>query len=290
MTEPESVTTGMLVINSDPAGASVIVDGRARGTTPITASLEPGSHVIEISSSGRRRTIPVTIAAGATVSQFVELPKVPSGVGELQVRTEPAGAQVTVDGQPYGVSPLTVKDLAPGTHVVKLENELGSLEETVTIEPGASASLVVPLKAPEGAPVSGWIAVSAPADVQVFENKSLLGSSRIDRIMMPAGRHELEMVNEALGFRATRTVTVAPGQVAAIKLEFPRGLLAVNALPWAEVWIDGQRVGETPMGNVTVPIGTHDVVFRHPELGEQRHQTTVTALAPARLSVDMRKK
>ena len=290
MADPAPVTTGTLVINSDPAGASVVVDGRARGTTPVTASLEPGSHVVEISSRGQRRTIPVSIAAGGTVSHFVELPKTPSGAGELQVRTEPAGARVIVDGQQYGVSPVTVKDLAPGTHVVRLENDLGALEETVAIEPGASASLVVPLKALEGAVVSGWITVSAPADVQVFENKSLLGSSRMDRIMMPAGRHDLEIVNEALGYRTTRAVTVAPGQVASLKLEWPRGLLAVNALPWAEVWIDGERVGETPMGNVTVPIGTHEVVFRHPELGEQRHQATVTALAPARLSVDLRKK
>jgi len=44
------------------------------------------------------------------------------------------------------------------------------------------------------------------------------------------------------------------------------------------------------VGNTSVPIGTHEVVFRHPQLGEQRFTATVTATAPARLSVDMRKK
>ena len=57
-----------------------------------------------------------------------------------------------------------------------------------------------------------------------------------------------------------------------------------------EVWIDGERVGETPIGNVAVPIGPHEVVFRHPELGEQVVRTTVTLAAPARLSVDLRKR
>ena len=108
--------------------------------------------------------------------------------------------------------------------------------------------------------------------------------------MVPAGRHELEIVNDTLGYRMTRTVTVAPGQVAPIKLELPKGALAVNALPWAEVWIDGERIGETPIGNISVTIGSHEVVFRHPELGEQRHRTVVTLNAPTRLSVDLRKK
>jgi hypothetical protein len=256
----------------------------------MTAVLESGTHIVEVSANGERRTVPVTITPGGQVSQFIELPKAPSGAGDLQVRTEPAGAKVTVDGQLYGTSPVTIPNLTPGSHMVKLEHDQGSLEESVTIAAGVTASLVVPLKAPEGAPVSGWISVSAPADVQVLENRTLLGSNRMDRIMVPAGRHELEIVNESLGYRSTRTVTVAPGQVAPVKLEWPRGLLAVNALPWAEVWIDGERAGETPIGNVTLLIGKHDVVFKHPELGEQRHQVTVTALEPARLSVDLRKK
>ena len=43
-------------------------------------------------------------------------------------------------------------------------------------------------------------------------------------------------------------------------------------------------------GDVVVPIGAHRVVFRHPELGEQAHNTTLTPPAPARVSADMRKR
>jgi hypothetical protein len=62
----------------------------------------------------------------------------------------------------------------------------------------------------------------------------------------------------------------------------------LQALPWAEVWIDGQRVGETPIGNLSVPIGPHEVVFKHPQFGEKRHAISVTLSAPVRLSVDMK--
>ncbi len=281
---------GTLIVESNPAGAAALVDGQPRGFTPLTLALSPGAHVLEVVSGAERRTIPVTLAAGNTVSQFLDLPApVQPAAGLLQVRTDPAGARVTVDGVARGQTPLTIDGLESGAHTVVLANDLTSMTHEVVVEAGATASLVVPMAPPQGVPVSGWIAVAAPADVQVYERERLLGSSRSDRIMVAVGRHELDIVNEALGFRATRVVTVAPGQVAAVKLEWPTASMALNAQPWAEVWIDGERIGETPIGNVAVPIGPHEVLFRHPELGERAVRATVTLTAPTRLSVDMRK-
>jgi hypothetical protein len=157
------------------------------------------------------------------------------------------------------------------------------------IESGVTASLVVPLATTDGAPVSGWISVSAPVDVQIFENGRLLGTNSSDRIMVSAGRHDVDIVNDALGYRLARTLQVQPGRVALVSLDLPNGTVAMNALPWAEVWIDGEKVGETPIGNLSLAIGPHDVVFRHPELGEQHHTALVTLKSQTRLSVDMRK-
>jgi hypothetical protein len=108
--------------------------------------------------------------------------------------------------------------------------------------------------------------------------------------MVPAGRHDIEIVNVPLGYRVVRSVQVVPGKVLALAVELPKQRISLNAVPWAEVWIDGQKAGETPIGDMSVSVGPHEVVFRHPELGEQRHAITVTATAAARLSVDMRKK
>jgi hypothetical protein len=283
--------TGTVVVNTDPAGAAVVIDGEAHGATPVTATLKTGPHTIELSTKdGVRRTMTVTVTANQQLSQFIEMPKAAAGTGDLQVRTDPPGARVVVDGQTRGTSPVTVKDLAPGSHVVVLSNELGSVNEDVTIQPGGTASLVVPMKTPQGAPVSGWISITAPAELQIFENDRLLGTSRTERIMVAAGRHDFEVTNEALGFRTTQSIQVTPGQVARIRPDWPMGTIAINAAPWANVTLDGKDLGETPVGNTSVPIGTHEVIFRHPQLGEQRINATVTANTPARLSVDMRKK
>jgi serine/threonine protein kinase len=285
---PESL--GTLALQTNPAGATVVIDGQQRGATPLSLQLKPGRHVVELVTDGDVRTIPVMITPGGQFSHSIEIPRATSALGELQIRTEPAGAQVSIDGRPLGKSPLTAEGLSPGPHTVVLENELGPVTQRVTIEAGTTASLVVPMTAPRNAPVSGWIAVNAPVDVQLYENQRLLGSSQTDRIMVPVGRHDLEVVNEALGYRASKTVNVSPGQTATVKLDLPKAPMALNAVPWAEVFVDGERAGETPIGSVQVSIGPHEVVFRHPDLGEKRVITTVTLAGPAKVSVDMRKK
>jgi PEGA domain-containing protein len=288
---PAAEVTGSISVTTVPAGAQVLIDGQPRGMTPLTLSLSPGQHALELRGSGEPRTMPITIGAGQQLSQYVELANSAASVGQLQVRTEPTGALVTVDGVARGKAPLVVDELPPGEHAVVLQSDLATVKQTVTIEAGQTASLVVPLgAAAEGAPVSGWLSVSAPVELQLFENKKLLGTSQSDRIMVSAGRHEIELVSDTLGYRVVRTVQVPAGKVAPIALNWPSGSISLNAAPWAEVWIDDKRIGETPIGNLSLPIGPHEVSFRHPDLGEQRQAITVSLKEPVRVSVDMRKK
>jgi hypothetical protein len=289
MPQAAAEAPGTLVVNTSPQGFQVFIDGQPRGVSPLTLELPAGSHELKIATDGEPRIIPFTIAAGSTVAQTIEMPKAAPVTGQMTIRSEPAGARVTVDGSPRGVTPLTIDGLTPGAHSVTLANDLSTLTQEVTIEAGITAALVVPMT-PQGVPVSGWIAVTAPAEVQVYEDGRLLGSSRTDRIMVSAGTHTFDVVNESLSYRASRTITVPPGKVSAIRIEWPMGTMALNAQPWANVWVDGEPVGETPIGSIKVPIGTHEVVFRHPEFGEQVVRTTVTASAPARVTVDMRKR
>jgi hypothetical protein len=280
--------SGALVVHTNPSGVLVVVDGVERGRTPARVTLAPGAHILELRGSGVPRVIPLNVTAGAEVSQYLEFAEAPA-TGRMAVQSDPAGAKVIVDGVARGVAPLTIVDLAPGDHQVELQAEGASARHTVNVQAGGTASLVVPMgTATPGGPVSGWVAVKAPFALEIREQGRLLGTTETDRIMMASGRHELDVVNDALGYHATRVVQVMPGKVAAITVDVPQGVVNLNAAPWAEVWIDGQRAGETPIGNLAVPIGPHEIVFKHPQLGEKRHAISVTLGAPVRLSVDMK--
>jgi len=288
-----AAATGTLVVETNPAGVPVQIDGEPRGLTPLTVTLPPGPHAIDLAYGGDHRAVPVTITAGSLMSQYIELPRAIPALGELQIRTDPSGASVSVDGRSVGQAPVTVPNLAPGRHTVALRHERGSRTEQVLIESGRTTALVVPMASAsngKGAAdaAAGWISVNAPAEVQIYENQRLLGTSAVDRIMVPAGRHELEIANDALGYRERVTVQVDAGEVTVPTLAWPKGTLAINAAPWAHVFVDEEGVGETPIGGLSLPIGTHDVVVRHPQLGERRSSVTVKVGQPARVGIDLR--
>jgi PEGA domain len=284
---------GTFSVETRPVGIAVTIDGMPRGVTPLTLDLPAGDHLVELVTETEHRKIPVTIRAGSDSSQFLEMGGTASATtNELRIRTEPLGAAVTVDGGYVGRSPVSVADLTPGPHTVVLKNEAGSVTEQVLIEPGKTASLFVPLATapPAGAAAAGWISVASPVDLQLFESGRFLGSSRIERIMLPTGRHELDVVNDALGFRERRIVQVTAGQVTSIRPNWPTGNLSINAVPWALVFLDGAPLGETPIANARVPIGPHEILFRHPQLGERRESVTVTARETAKVGIDLRAK
>jgi hypothetical protein len=218
------------------------------------------------------------------------MPKAGANLGQLQVRTDPPGARVSIDGTPLGKTPMTIVELVPGDHIVTFENDFGSVSQKVVIEAGVPASLMVPMGMTAGAVASGWLTVTSPLVLDLRENGRLIGNSGIDKIMLPAGRHEIELVNEFIGLRETRTVQVSPGRTSAVTVALPKGTVSLNAIPWASVSIDGQNVGDTPIGNHPLTVGPHEVVFRNAELGEQRRTIMVTTRAPVRLSVDLTKK
>lgn len=154
------------------------------------------------------------------------------------------------------------------------------------------------LKATSGAPLpsaasSGTVAapaqrvggftVSAPIELEVFKSGTLVGSTA-GPVAIGEGRHTLEFVNQMLGFRVTQVVTVSSGQLTPVRIAVPNGSLFVNAVPWAEITIDGVAAGQTPLGNLSLPIGRHQVVFRHPDLGERMQTVLVRADTPTRVT------
>jgi serine/threonine protein kinase len=281
---------GTLNVQSSPAGVEVFVDGVSRGMTPARVSVAAGSHILELRGRGVPRVIPLQVPAGGQVSQYLEFADTPT-TGMLVVHSQPQGANVTVDGTPRGVAPITIEGLSSGDHEVVLQSAAGTSRHTVKVLAGTTASLVAPIvttpPVAEG-PVSGWISVKAPFVIEIHEDGRLIGTTETDRLMLASGRHSLEFVNSALGYRQTQTVQVLPGKVASVSVDLPQGSVNLNAAPWAEVWIDGRRVGETPIGNLAVPIGPHEIVFRHPEFGEKKQAVSVTTGAPVRLSVSMK--
>jgi hypothetical protein len=136
---------------------------------------------------------------------------------------------------------------------------------------------------------TGAFRVSASIELHVLDGERVIGSSVDGPIIAAAGRHEFEFVNSALGYRARHVVDVKAGQVTPLLVPVPNGNLNVNAQPWAAVWLDGTSIGETPLGNLSVVPGEHEILFRHPQLGERRERMIVRAGVETRVAVNLQK-
>lgn len=283
---------GTIVVESKPAGAQVKIDGQDKGITPLSARMPAGAHVIEVAAGGEPRVIPMALQAGQTFAQYVELTSAAS-LGRISVTSSPAGAVILLDGQPRGTAPAEIADVAAGEHELTLERNGMRVRQAVSVTAGTTATVAVPMTGPGATaippppPTTGVLLVNVPFEMQVFEDSTLLGATG-SRLVLQPGAHDLQVVSETLQFRTTLRAEIVAGKTTRLTVPLPKGVIHINASPWAEVWIDGEKAGETPLGNLPIAIGPHEIVFKHPELGEQRHAATVTAGTPARLSVDLR--
>ncbi len=286
------LTAGELTVDSTPVGARVIIGGKDRGVTPLSLALAPGTYELELRAGSERHVFAVRVKAGGTTSQHVILRQSAAAAtpGTLRVTSEPPSAAVAVDGRGKGTTPVLITDLAPGAHEVVVTGTTGSVRQRVNVDAAVTTTVMVPLPRPGPAQsTGGWLSITAPLELQVFEGGRLVGTTMVNPLMLPTGTHNLRLTDDAAGVDITRSVRIERGQTARLPISLPLGTLSINAVPWATVSVDGRAVGETPLGGVELSPGPHEVVFTHPDLGERRQQVTVRSGGATRLSVDLRR-
>jgi serine/threonine-protein kinase len=80
----------------------------------------------------------------------------------------------------------------------------------------------------------------------------------------------------------------APASVALPMAPKNAGSVRVTAVPWAEVWVDGERVDVTPIGRpIALSSGMHEVTFRHPKAPEERRRIEVRPGETVAVNVSM---
>ena len=136
-------------------------------------------------------------------------------------------------------------------------------------------------------PARATLQIVAPILLEISEDGKPIGSTKEPRLSLSPGRHVLMFANAELEYAYSHTVELAAGDVRTITLD-PRVPVNLRATPWAEVWLNGEKIGQTPMVH-QLPLGTHELVFRHPRFGERRITSTIRATVTAPISVDMRK-
>lgn len=155
-----SAPPGRVTVRSTPEGASVTIDGKPVGRTPLTSrDLALGAHSVVLSRAGfvsqthhvsltrRAPSSTITVTLKAERAARVEAPAKGAAAASLAVDSRPRGARVTIDGRAIGVTPLDAPELAPGVHSVRVELAgYQPVTTKVTVKAGEAARLAVTLE------------------------------------------------------------------------------------------------------------------------------------------------
>ncbi len=274
---------GRAIINSSPTGALVFIDGVARGATPLDLLLPPGGHTLQLQNGASIRTLPLEVQASQSTSHYIELPAAGAAPSDARVEASPPRAPA---------APATRRSEVPSRPAAS-SREVPSRPAASSRPdplPGASAAPGAPPPARPAVAISeGWAAISVPFPAQVTQNGRTIGTTGTGALALPPGVHTLELSNATFEFRTTLTVAINAGETTRLSVTLPNGSLSVNALPWAEVFVDGRSIGTTPLANVPVPVGSREILWRHPDFGDRRQLINVTARSPVRVGTDLRR-
>jgi len=188
---------GRLVIETDPSGAEVWLDGRYLGTTPLSVTADAGQRSLRFDAHGMSRTMTVEVVGGQVTHARVDFVKI---------------ADATVSAAPI----LSVVPVPPAVpHLPAPSTEFAPLRSAATAQTVER----------------GWIDVPAAVALDVYEDGRHLGNTTDGRLRLPSGVHALDFVNDELGVRLRTSATVYPGKVTSVTPALPSSTIAVSDAP-----------------------------------------------------------
>jgi len=246
--------TEVLEVETAPKDASVLLNGKIVGVTPLRKRVFVGAHKVKIFKKGYGTLTfdEVVIKRG---NSFIISKKLPALVG-----SNPSGADVYIDGVYKGRTPLSF-EFASGYHKVTLKKPGYETDEKMfrvsdmTMKP-------MPLFQLKRAEVLHPINIrSNPAGAKIYLWNQYMGTTSKE-LKLPKGRYLIRIFKE--GYQETSGELVIPGKKeyrTVLKPAKSYGIISVNAQPFANVYLDGQKKGETPIELEKVPTGKHVILL-----------------------------
>lgn len=240
---PGIITISSLDQNGSPLrGIRVRIDGVDAGTTPLEdLSLAPGDY--EISLLGERyltQTQNLSVA-GRLQEQSLKMHLDPAWA-EVSFTTQPSGAEVIVNGEELGVTPLRAELLQGANDVTLKLPGYKAWQDDLVIRAGEHLDLPpIELEASDGL----VFIRSTPGNANVTINGEFRGQTPLEVALAPDQEHEISLFRT--GFRTTvRRLQTRPDEERDLTIPLDPVTTPVRVLadpPDAQLYVDGELVG-----------------------------------------------
>ena len=235
---------GLLLLKTEPEGCDIQIDGVSVGRTPrlVTHLAVKGAYNVKFRKAGYQDQVINVKFEGR--KPLVREEKMVLASGTIDISSEPAGAEVTVNGIVKGVTPLRVEEVPRGRATVKFRLD-GFAEEVreLAINAGDIQALPIVLK---GLPGTLQLA-SVPDGARFYVNNEAKGKGPLSLTGLNPGEYVVRAELEGYG-TMTKTVRLDNGQSAneEFRLSNVMGRIEVRSSPvGAQVFLDGKPYGVT---------------------------------------------
>ena len=262
-----------VLLKTTPDKAAVSLNGRALDeSTPLQRPLKAGDHVHFEAKGYKAKDL--DFADAASWPSLVVLDPI---VDSVELRTDPAGAQVVLDGKTLdGMTPLTVSWNEGVPHQLTFTKEALNLPKDFAVgeTPAGVYQLQGQAASDAGVGGNGTLRTSGAFSVRVAVDGVDKGELEPGKSLeLPPGAHKVDLSNAKLFFSDSRSVTVEAGKEA--KLALPAvATLTVNTHPGVgDVTVDGRAAGiQSDGSSVRLAAGRHSIAIRSLS-GKTAHQT-----------------
>ncbi len=249
--------SGFMEINSVPEGADVYIDDKYEGITPIKHKILPGTYKIRIKKDPDHKEIAdeMEVKTGETSLKNYTL----DTAYFLEVKTIPERADVSIDGNYKGKTPIRV-ELTRSSCRLKIEKGRGwsYIDESLTLNPGIN-SLERSLRR-----ITYSLSIKTyPPEARVSIGGELIGTTPVKRMDL-FGNYKIKIEKE--GYETIEEPITLESDTEKtydlIKLEPKVGKIILKVHPYANVFIDGKEIGEVPPTKIQeVKEGRHTIEF-----------------------------
>ena len=273
-------TSGLLTVTSNPSNAVVILDGYNYGATPyIFTGMTTGYHTVEVDYPGYEAYVAnVYVDSGSNQEINADLTALVS-YGSLFVESTPPGADVYVDGNYQGTSPVTVSAISRGQHQIELHKAgYEVLTSTQNVDTGQGTVVNLALVPYSSSSAYGSIDITSNLPgALVYLDGTYKGStpsgSAYNIISISPGTHTLFL--HLPGYSdITQTIQVSAGQISNANAVFTLpvtlqgsanaqaatgSIIVMSAPSGGQVSVDNQFRGVAPVTIYNIAPGTHIV-------------------------------
>ena len=252
-----SLNSNYVIINVTPKDALINVDGKlcTNGKANLTVD-EP--HHLEVSHK-LYHPYEMEIHASATEKLKYDVNLAPA-FGWLKIDSKPeSGAIVLIDGERKGMTPFTSDTLPSGEYEVKLMKDMYETGTfTVVVKDSQTQEIELPIK-----PTFSEVTVRTDSESDIFIDGEKKGKGKWQG-RLAEGTHILEA--RKISHRTTAVqldVIVGKNESVVINNPIPiYGALDIQSEPdEAEVYLDGVKIGETPLKKNDVLVGNRTIRF-----------------------------